>query len=68
MNNGANFTLQRNSGADAAQGQEPEAMGLPKKHSQGSLSGALDGDQLRDTNGGQYRETANGRARYYNQD
>ena len=68
MNNGANFTLQRNSGADVAPGQEPEAMGLPQKRSQESLGGAPDVDQLRDTSGGQYRETVNGRARYYNQD
>jgi len=68
MNNGANFTLQRNSGVDVAPAQEPEAMGLPKKHSQESLRGVLDVEKLRDTRDGQYRETVNKRARYYNQD
>lgn len=68
MNNGANFTLQRNSGVDVDPVREPEAAGLPKKHSQESLHGVLDVDQLRDARDGQYREAMNKRAKYYNQD
>ena len=68
IHNGANFTLQRNSGVDVAPAQEPEAVGLPKKHSQEALRGVLDVEQLRDTRDGQYREVMDKRARYYHQD